>query len=299
MGGAFQTSREIFIHPIWQDITKFRIFFFIVGNAVFSDEGITIANVHINRGQYLRSYRNLCDDLQYIENRKIKKYAISVISRKIDSLVKEKRLKIEDTELGTLFTVVNYDMYQGFDHYKKKELGTELEQGWNGDGTELEQGWNNNNNVNKDKKVKKKDSSPKQVYDEESIPYKLAKYLCESIKKNLPEYKDPNFQSWADDMRKIVELDNRDHKQVAKVIKWIQTDNFWWKNIMSPATLRKQYDRMLAEIKASSQQPVKQKTAEQIRQERMAESVQAEMALNRWISEGNNPEDFNYVLKND
>lgn len=148
MGGAFQTSRDIFQNPIWQDIPKFRIFFYIVGNAIFSKDGVRIGDIHLNRGQYLRSYRNLADDLQYIENRKVKKYSISVISRKIDQLVKEERLKIESTELGTLFTVVNYDIYQGFDHYKNKELGTVLEQCWNGDGTVLEQSGNNNNNVN-------------------------------------------------------------------------------------------------------------------------------------------------------
>lgn len=157
MKGAFQTSREIFENPIWQDIPKFRIFFYIVGNAVFAEEGTTVSGIHLKRGQYLRAYRNLASDLEYIENRSIKKYSISVISRKIEQLVKEERLKIEDTELGTLFTVVNYAMYQGFDHYKKTT--------WNSVGTELEQGWNNNNKDNKDKNVKnvkkKKDSVPK------------------------------------------------------------------------------------------------------------------------------------------
>lgn len=151
MGGAFQTSRDIFQNPIWQDIPKFRIFFYIIGNAVFSKEGVNIGDIHVKRGQYLRSYRNLADDLQYIENRKVKKYSVSVISRKIDQLVKEKRLKIESTELGTLFTVVNYDKYQLLSNYKN-EPGTELEQSWNSDGTELEQSWNNNK---KDKKVNK------------------------------------------------------------------------------------------------------------------------------------------------
>jgi len=93
--------------------------------------------------------------LEYIENRKIKKYSTSVIKRKIDSLVKEERLKIEDTELGTLFTVVNYDEYQGFERYKNKH-GTELEQSWNSDGTELEQHRNNNKNVKNEKNVKNK-----------------------------------------------------------------------------------------------------------------------------------------------
>ena len=158
MKGAFQTSRKIFENPIWQDVVKFRIFFYIVGNAVYLDEGITVHGIKVGRGQYLRSYRNLANDLHYIENRSIKKYSLSVISKKIDQLVKEERLKIEDTELGTLFTVVNYAEYQGFQRYKKEsENGerTEKEQCENGVRTEKERRENNNNKDNKDKKDKK------------------------------------------------------------------------------------------------------------------------------------------------
>lgn len=155
VGGAFQTSREIFENPIWQDVQKFRIFIFIYGNAVFSPEGVRKGNITVQRGQFLRSYRNLRQDLEYMENRSIKNYSLSVIKRKVDSLVKEGRLEIEETELGTLFTVVNYELYQGFEHYKSKPLGTELERSENRDGTGMERKENNNKKVKKDKKDNK------------------------------------------------------------------------------------------------------------------------------------------------
>lgn len=156
-GGAFQTSRDIFTNPIWQDISKFRIFFYIVGNATFTD-GVRVGNITLERGQFLRSFRNLQSDLEYLENRAVKKYSLSVIKKKIDQLVNEERLKIEDTELGTLFTVVNYAMYQGFEHYKtvtENAERTQREQRENGVRTEKERSENNNNNVNKVKKEKK------------------------------------------------------------------------------------------------------------------------------------------------
>lgn len=158
LGGAFQMSRQIFDNPIWQDVIKFRLFFFIVGNAVFSEDGVRIGNIILQRGQFLRSYRNLPSDLEYMDNRSIKKHSISVIKKKIDQLVEENRLEIEETELGTLFTVVNYTMYQGFKHYKnttKNSERTEREHPENGARTEQEQNENNNKNVNKDKKVNK------------------------------------------------------------------------------------------------------------------------------------------------
>lgn len=147
-GGSFQTSREIFEHPIWQDVTKFRLFFYIYGQAVFSDTGVRYGDVFLKRGQYLRSYRNLRKDLEYIENRQVKSYSISTIKRTIDKLVKENRLLIEDTELGTLFTVVNYEEYQGFGSIKKENM---VQQG-NSVGTVAEQSRNNNNKDKKDKK---------------------------------------------------------------------------------------------------------------------------------------------------
>jgi DnaD/phage-associated family protein len=153
--GAFIISRNIFENPIWQDIPKFRIFFYILGNAVFAEEGVRKGDIHIKRGQFLASYRKLSNELEYIENNAVRKYSVSMIKRKIDELVKEHRLEIEQTKLGTLFTVVNYDLYQVLENYRENNLeqawnkvGTDFEQAWNKVGTDFEQTWNNNKNVN-------------------------------------------------------------------------------------------------------------------------------------------------------
>ncbi|WP_052087716.1 hypothetical protein [Paenibacillus wynnii] len=265
MRGAFQTSREIFENPIWQDIPKFRIFFYIVGNAVFAEEGITISGVHVKRGQYLRAYRNLSKDLEYVENRSIKRYSISVISRKVEQLVKEERLKIEDSELGTLFTVVNYAMYQGFEHYKKgtwNSVGTELERTENGDGTELEQGWNNNKKDNKDINVKKeriKDSSTrknaKRVYSEDDRVYKLAKRFHELAYENAVDLgtshliKNANFQKWSDTFRLILERDKIPESELGEVIKYALAEQFYRTIILSPANLREHYPKILTHMR--------------------------------------------------
>lgn len=148
--GAFQTSRKIFDNSIWNDVAKFRIFFYIYGNAVFAKNGVDIAGIHLKRGQFLRSYRNLAKDLAYIEKRSFKNYSVSTIKSKVEQLVKEKRISIEQTDYGTLFTVTNYDMYQGFENYKN----VFTEQQPNDSRTTPEQQPNNNKNVNKDKNDK-------------------------------------------------------------------------------------------------------------------------------------------------
>jgi hypothetical protein len=144
LAGAFQTSREIFSNSIWRNIVEFRLFFLIYGHAAFVD-GVKLYGMTLKRGQWVRSYRNLQEDLEYIENRAVKRYSLSVIKRAVDNLVHDERLKIEGCELGTLFEVVNYDKYQDLDNYK---IGNE-----NGVGTALERSENNNKNVKNVKNI--------------------------------------------------------------------------------------------------------------------------------------------------
>lgn len=149
MGGAFLTSREIFNHPIWKDLVAFRLFMLIYGNAVFSEDGVRVTdNLTLQRGQWLRSTRKLQEDLEYIENRQVKRYSTSTLNRTIKKLVKLQMICTKTHELGTVFTVVNYEKYQGFDRYRRSELGTEL-------GTVTEQSQNNNNNVYQGNKRKR------------------------------------------------------------------------------------------------------------------------------------------------
>lgn len=244
--GAFQTSRNIFENPIWSDVPKFRIFFYIYGNAVFSKDGTTVAGMKIERGQFLRSYRNLREDLEYVENRSIKKYSLSVIKRKIDSLVEENRLKIEDTELGTLFTVVNYESYQVLDNYKKSNL----ERRKNADGTGMERSGNNNKNV-KNVKNEKEDSTLRSKLKFETNHLKLAELLFKKIKENNPNAREPNLESWANTFRLMMERPKelRSGKDIQDLIIWSQDHHFWYKNILSADKLRKQFDRLQLEMK--------------------------------------------------
>lgn len=155
MSGAFQTSREIFDSPIWKNIVDFRLFFLIYGRAVFSEEGVRLAeDLVLKRGEWCRSTRKLQEDLQYIENRQIKQYSTSVINRCIKRLVDLQMVCTRTHQLGTVFTVVNYEKYQVLDNYKKENLERNLEHSGNSGGTLGEHSGNNNKNVKKEKKEK-------------------------------------------------------------------------------------------------------------------------------------------------
>lgn len=149
MAGAFQTTRDIFDNPIWQNIVEFRLFFLIYGKAAFTD-GVRIGDIELKRGQWVRSYRNLQHDLEYMENNAIKRYSLATIKRAIDKLTKDGRLVSKTCEYGTLFEVVNYAKYQCLDNYTNGNL----EQRENSNETATKQQRNNNKNAKNAKNAK-------------------------------------------------------------------------------------------------------------------------------------------------
>ncbi|MGM0214929.1 hypothetical protein [Enterococcus sp. AZ109] len=253
--GAFQTSREIFENPIWTDVVKFRIFFYIYGNAVFANDGTTVADVHLKRGQFLRSYRNLQNDLAYKEKRGYKQYSLNTIKKKIDQLVKEGRIEIEVTDYGTLFTVVNYEEYQGFGRYENPIS----ERQKNDKRTQSERQENNNKNDKNDKNDKNNNNTSKKpkkrVYSDDDPNKKLAKILYQKILENI-NIKEPDFNSWANVIRLTIEADKRSGKDVQDMIIWATQHEFWSGVIQSPVSLRKHFDKMLVQKNKKSSKSV-------------------------------------------
>jgi hypothetical protein len=113
-------------------------------------------------------------------------------------------------------------------------------------------------NKSKENKSKETNNSPKQVYDETSIHYQLSIYFFERIRENNPEYKEPNFQLWADEIRKMIELDKRTEEQVRYLMKWVQEDDFEKVNVLSPSKIRKRFDNLIMKVKQQKNKPTKQ-----------------------------------------
>lgn len=151
MAGAFIISRDIFENPIWLNNTEFRLFFLILGHAVWKDEGVRVGNLVLQKGQWLRSYRNLQSDMEYIENNATKRPGKATIQRAINRLVKDKRITVFTSELGTVFTVVNYCKYQDLGAYRNQTRDDAKDSS----GTAAGQQRDNKNKDNKENKDKK------------------------------------------------------------------------------------------------------------------------------------------------
>lgn len=110
---------------------------------------------------------------------------------------------------------------------------------------------------NRTKGIKSKSSAhakKKNVAPPEALA--VARSIANSIKaqdrKNksvLDENVEATCQRWALDIEKICSIDGRDYPSITRVMNWVAGDEFWKKNVLSGATLRKQFDKLA--IKAS------------------------------------------------
>ena len=91
-------------------------------------------------------------------------------------------------------------------------------------------------------------------YADDSQYMKAAVYLFEKIKERLPNKKEPDFQKWADEVRKTVELDGVPVERYKEVLDWSQNNDFWQANILSTNKLRKQFDTIYLQMQRDNKQ---------------------------------------------
>ena len=104
--------------------------------------------------------------------------------------------------------------------------------------------------------------------------------MRETLKANLPTFKEPDLQKWARDFDVALRNDERmsEPSFVAQVIKWACSDGFWRANIQSPAKLREKFDQLTAKMEveaAKARASVQQTTWQSPAQRRVARNVAA------------------------
>lgn len=55
---------------------------------------------------------------------------------------------------------------------------------------------------------------------------------------------EPRWAEWANTIRLMRQQDNRTHFEICDLFKWANKDEFWKDNILSPSSLRKQWDQL-------------------------------------------------------
>lgn len=207
----------------------------------------------IEKGQHLTSVRAIAKGVGWYENMVFKEPNPKTITVILDWLVQNGMIEIsrgKGNRQYTLITLLNWEKYQSKDDDGNSKVTR------NGEGRKHETDINKNNKNDLKNDKKDKTYSRKRVYDENSIHYRLANLLYQKILENNPEHKKPNLQKWADDVRLMMERDNRTEEQIAYLIDWVQKDDFWKTVILSTSKLREKFDQLVMTIKSQREKVV-------------------------------------------
>lgn len=241
MSGWISLHRKLIDNPIYSNAGMLKLWVHCLLKASHAEHDLLVGNqvIKLQPGQFVTGRNALASEF----NKGAKKEdMVSPITlwRWLNLFEKLEMLNIKKTTKYSVVTVINWSMYQP------------NEQQMNNKRTTNEQQMNTNNNGNKGNNDNNK-NPPKQklVYEETSPPYKLADYLYKRILINNPNHKKPDLQKWADEFRKVIEIDKRDLHEISKLIKWVQEDDFESVNVLSPTKLRKRYDQLLIKMNRS------------------------------------------------
>ncbi|MEK5171799.1 replication protein [Heyndrickxia sp. FSL W8-0496] len=139
---------------------------------------------------------------------------------------------------------------------------------------------------------KKKSTKPKK-YDEDNTYYKMAVYFHEKITAVAEEagvshlIKKANLQKYADEFRKLIELDGVDKYLVKEVMDWVTQDSFWKTNILSAKKLRDKFTELAIKMKAQKQPKTPFKNQQ-------PDPRDKEIEFQKWVEDGGDPDAFNW-----
>lgn len=245
MAGWIKVYRDLLNKPIWIESTPQQktvlITLLMMANHHKKEWEWQGKPYSVKPGQFITS-------LDSIAQKCGKGVSVQNVRTALKRFEKYEFLTNESTNKNRLITIVNWDFYQR----KDDELTSKLTGSQQISNKRLTTN-KNDKELKNDKENIKASSHKYKTYDEERVPYQLALRLFKNIRRNNPEFKEPNLQKWSDDFRLMMERDKRTEKQIMYLIDWCQQDSFWKGNILSPSKLRKQFDQLIIKVKSEKQ----------------------------------------------
>jgi hypothetical protein len=81
----------------------------------------------------------------------------------------------------------------------------------------------------------------------------LSLFFRDCIKERKPDFKKPNLNNWAPELDRMIKIDKRGVSRAKELIKWSGMHSFWSANILSPKSLRNNFDKLDIQQKSESQ----------------------------------------------
>ncbi|NIY47301.1 replication protein [Cedecea colo] len=85
--------------------------------------------------------------------------------------------------------------------------------------------------------------------------FKAAQWLFARIALLDPSTPEPSWADWSNTVRLMRQQDNRSHHEICDLFKWANKHHFWAANILSPTSLRKQWQKLTAQRKQEGAAP--------------------------------------------
>lgn len=266
-GGCILLARKVIESEIWEKPPLYlKVWIFLLTTAQHSNYK------SLKRGQVSTSIPEIIEGVKWKVGARVERPTKDQVFQVLEFLrgkaMKSKRSPDEDNLKATmitttkathslLVTIDNYNVYQDFKSYESNDEGND-ETGAKAT-RKQRQPSNINKNVKNEKNVKDKKTSSRQSksYAEDDSYYLMAVYFYEKLMSYVEKIgkahliRNSNMQKWADDFRKIIEIDERPKQEVGEVINWALADSFWQQNILSPDKLRKKYTELCVKTSAA------------------------------------------------
>jgi hypothetical protein len=239
--GWIKLHRKIRTSPIFNDLELYRLATICLTEAYHKEVDQPIGNqvVKILPGQFVTGRFDLHD----MYNRGLKpkdRVSEKTVWRWLEKLQKLEFLTIKSTNKYSVVSIENWSLYQEDEQRNDQQMTNKCPTD--------DQQMTTNKNV---KNVKNNTSRHK--FD--PCDMEAANWLFKLIQQNNENAKEPDFEKWANEFRLMRERDNRTVEQINYLINWSQNDSFWKANILSPAALRKQFDKLIVRVKEEKARP--------------------------------------------
>lgn len=83
---------------------------------------------------------------------------------------------------------------------------------------------------------------------------KTAEWISSRVQVINPACKAADLKTWSNTVRLMRMVDNRTHQEICSLYDWASKDHFWHTNILCPASLRKQWDKLTMQRNAGGAQ---------------------------------------------
>src|SRR5699024_10183345 len=186
--------------------------------------------VELEKGQFVFGRKKAAVELNMKE---------STVRDYINLIQQDEVIQVNSTNKYSNISIGNWEVYQHTEDDDRQQNDNRM--------TAEGQQNDTNKNVKNVKNDKKSTSRSKLKF--ETTHMDLAEHFYNQILKNNPGHKKPNLKMWANEIRLMIERDNRTEEQIKYLMEWVQNDDFEMTNVLSPSKLRKRFDQLVMKVK--------------------------------------------------